>query len=111
MKLLRFNPVLFALIAAALAFPSFARAADVGSLLNNQREADNFKIIHTSDLAALRADRNSKVQIFDADGDKTRDRFGVIPGAHLLSSPDKYDLSELPADKNAKLVFYCADLH
>jgi hypothetical protein len=36
----------------------------------------------------------------------------VIPGAHLLTSDDKYDVAkELPPAKNAKLVFYCADLH
>ena len=39
-------------------------------------------------------------------------RAGVIPGAHLLTSDDKYDVAkELPRNKSAKLVFYCADLH
>jgi rhodanese-related sulfurtransferase len=39
-----------------------------------------------------------------------RSTSGVIPGAHLLSSDDKYDVATtLPPEKNAKLVFYCAD--
>ena len=35
---------------------------------------------------------------------------GVIAGAKLLSSFDHYDIQkELPADKNAPLVFYCSN--
>ena len=33
-----------------------------------------------------------------------------VPGVRVLSSYDHYDLAtELPAAKNAKLVFYCAN--
>ena len=45
----------------------------------------------------------------DANGAETRTREGVIPGATLLSSSSQYTLSELPADKSARLVFYCAN--
>jgi rhodanese-related sulfurtransferase len=45
----------------------------------------------------------------DANGDMTRQRMGVIPGAVLLSDYDSFQLSELPADKAKPLVFYCAD--
>jgi hypothetical protein len=34
---------------------------------------------------------------------------GVVPGAILISDVDNFATSELPADKTAKLVFYCAD--
>ncbi len=58
------------------------------------------------------ADPAAKVQIYDANHPSTRERFGVIPGAHLLSSSGNYDVAkELPADKNARLVFYCTDSH
>jgi hypothetical protein len=96
----------------ALTLAARASAADIGKLLDNKEEPDNFQIIHVADLAKLMADPASKVQIFDANHASTRENFGVIPGAHLLSSPGKYDVAkELPADKNVKLVFYCADTH
>ncbi len=43
----------------------------------------------------------------DANGDPTRKRMGVIPGAVLLSDFEVFALSELPADKSKGLVFYC----
>jgi hypothetical protein len=96
----------------ALTLSARASAADIGQLLDNKEEPDNFQIIHVVDLAKLMADPSSKVQIFDANHPSTRENFGVIPGAHLLSSAGNYDVAkELPADKNARLVFYCADTH
>lgn len=63
-----------------------------------------------SDLAALRADPNSHVVVLDANGDGTRAKYGVIPGARLLTSYDEYNVAtELPPAKSAKLVFYCAN--
>jgi len=96
----------------ALTLAARASAADIGKLLDNKEGPDNFQIIHVADLAKLMADPASKVQIFDANHASTRENFGIIPGAHLLSSSSHYDVAkELPADKNAKLVFYCADTH
>lgn len=45
--------------------------------------------------------------VYDCNGDKTRKRVGVIDGAILVDDEETYDASILPADKNAKLVFYC----
>ena len=45
----------------------------------------------------------------DANGQETRSKQGVIPGAVLLTSSSQYAVSELPADKSSKLVFYCAN--
>ena len=45
----------------------------------------------------------------DANGAKTRKDFGVIPGAILLSDYETYAATELPADRGAALVFYCAN--
>ncbi len=96
------------LCAAASAF-----ASDIGTLLNNKpKEPDKFAVIRVDQLASLMADANSQVNIYDANGWSLRSTAGVIPGAHLLTSDDKYDVAkELPANKSAKLVFYCADLH
>jgi rhodanese-related sulfurtransferase len=45
----------------------------------------------------------------DCNDAQTREKFGVIPGAVLLSSTSEFKLTELPADKATKLVFYCAN--
>jgi len=50
-------------------------------------------------------------QAVDANGEITRKKLGVIPGAVLLSDSDTYSPSELPADKAKPLVFYCANTH
>ncbi len=45
----------------------------------------------------------------DANGDATRKKQGVIPGAVLLTDYETFSASELPADKSRQLVFYCAN--
>jgi hypothetical protein len=104
---------------AVLAFASAAPATagdgssawdKLSALIGNKHEDDHFKIIHVVDLAALRADPNSHVVILDANVQDIRDKYGMIPGARLLSSYDNYDVAtELPPAKNSKLVFYCAN--
>lgn len=54
----------------------------------------------------LHSDRVPKV--YDANGDMTRDEYGVIPGAVLLSGSGSYPLDVLPSDKTMPIVFYCA---
>jgi hypothetical protein len=105
------------LAALACAGPATARAGSRSSawdklsiLLTGKRADDHFKLMHVADLAALRADPNSHVVILDANVDGTRDKYGVIPGARLLTTYDNYDVAtELPPAKNARLVFYCAN--
>ena len=46
-------------------------------------------------------------RVVDANGAETRREYGVIPGAILLTDHKNYPVSELPADKSTKLVFYC----
>lgn len=45
----------------------------------------------------------------DANGESTREKMGVLPGAVLLSDYETFSVSELPADKAKELVFYCAN--
>jgi rhodanese-related sulfurtransferase len=45
--------------------------------------------------------------VFDANNAETREKMGVVPGAVLLTSSHDYSLSQLPASKDSKLVFYC----
>jgi rhodanese-related sulfurtransferase len=49
-------------------------------------------------------------QAVDANGDITRRRMGVIPGAVLLGDPESpASVGQLPSDKARALVFYCAN--
>jgi hypothetical protein len=97
-------------IAPAMAGDGSSTWDKLSALLGLAHQDDNIKLIDVADLAALRADPNSHVLILDANVVSTRKRYGVIPGARLLSSYDNYDVAtELPSAKNAKLVFYCAN--
>lgn len=71
--------------------------------------SDKFKLIGTSQLSKMLAAKDAKTHVYDANNAETRSKYGSIPGAQLLSSSKDYALTELPADKNAALVFYCAD--
>lgn len=44
----------------------------------------------------------------DCNSDKTRKKYGVIPGAIQIYDEEAYAASELPPDKSTKLVFYCS---
>lgn len=53
----------------------------------------------------------SEWQAVDANGDATRKKMGIVPGAVLLTDSETFAPSELPADKSKGLVFYCANTH
>ena len=72
---------------------------------------EGFRVIHVNDLAGMIAQHTANLFIYDANPTSTREREGIIPGAHLLPSLDYYVDDELPAKKDAKLVFYCANKH
>lgn len=90
-------------IALSLAVPSIALACDGHGETQASIEP---KKITVADLATLT--KNKKATPVDANGQETRAKSGVIPGAVLLTSSTEYALKELPADKAGKLVFYCA---
>jgi rhodanese-related sulfurtransferase len=67
------------------------------------------KEVTIAQVASLQKEK--KVTVLDANGAGFRKENGIIPGATLLSHYQKYDAAkELPAAKDAKLVFYCANL-
>jgi rhodanese-related sulfurtransferase len=48
--------------------------------------------------------------LYDVNSSETRAKFGVIPGARLLSHSRKYEpRAELPPQTATPLVFYCAN--
>ena len=64
------------------------------------------KKVTVVELAKLTSARQAT--ILDANNNDFRAKNGVIPGAVLLTSSSEFKLTELPAAKDAKLVFYCA---
>jgi hypothetical protein len=76
-----------------------------------EQNLNTFKLINVDDLKAMINARGNKVHVYDANTEETREKFGTIPGATLLSSHDNYPLSVLPPNKHATLVFYCANRH
>ena len=81
-----------------------------GTAVKVTKQAEKFQLIHVADLAPIVKEASKTVFIFDANNAETRQKNGVIPGAKLLASSSEYDVkTTLPADKNAKLVFYCAN--
>jgi hypothetical protein len=99
-------------IGAAVIGAVSARAFNLSQLLghgDNDPTLETFSLIHVADLKTLLMTSKSPVHIYDANVASTRTQYGVIPGATLLDSDDKYDLAVLPSDKKAKLVFYCAN--
>jgi rhodanese-related sulfurtransferase len=64
------------------------------------------KNVSVDEVASLMSSK-STVAIYDANNNETREKYGVVPGAKLLSHYADYQATELPADKNAQLVFYC----
>jgi rhodanese-like protein len=53
--------------------------------------------------------KQKNVYVFD-NNDQGRWKQSHLPGAKWLNPMD-YDAKELPADKNATLIFYCASPH
>jgi len=47
--------------------------------------------------------------VLDANSEGTREKYGTVPGAMILTSSYKYDLAQLPEDKSKDLIFYCSN--
>lgn len=77
-------------------------AGNQASAQDPHANLNNLAVNEVSDLVAAK-----KAVAVDANGQETRTQFGTIPGAILLTDAHKYNVSELPADKATKLVFYC----
>lgn len=101
-----------AIIAGAVFAPRSASAVTIGSILNNHPSDKGFRIITVAQLQKILANPDSRVHIYDANPWGVRESEGMIPGARPLTSSDAYSVSnELPANRNAMLVFYCHNLH
>jgi rhodanese-related sulfurtransferase len=87
--------------------PAIAVLAAAFLLAGCRADFDGLQTLDVEELAAWREARTDYA-VFDANSSKTRERFGVIPGAVLLSSYLDYKpAAELGADRSRTAVFYC----
>ena len=98
----RMKKLLLSLTLAALSVPAIAFACP---------GAHESKVAELSTQDAGKRAQSKKATFVDANGSDTRDKWGVVPGAILLTSASEFAATELPADKAQKLVFYCANTH
>lgn len=63
------------------------------------------KIVSVAEVAQFVKDKSAA--IYDANNAETRQKYGIVPGAVLLTNHKEYSLSELPPEKAKPLVFYC----
>jgi rhodanese-related sulfurtransferase len=89
------------LLGASVTMVGCSKAHDAGAEQAPARVAT----VSVDELATMLA--TNDCQAVDANGETTRQRMGIIPGAVLLTSMDSLD--GLPADKSKNLVFYCAN--
>lgn len=88
-------------------FLLFGFSAVASPAAKTAEKNEGFQLIHVADLEKAMA---GQVYVFDANNETTRKKDGVIPGAKPLASVTHYDAAAvLPADKNAQVVFYCAN--
>jgi len=78
------------------------------SVVGKKPGAEAVKIVSVEEVAGFVKAKSATV--YDANGAETRQKYGVVPGAILLSDHEAYPLSELPSEKSLKLVFYCGGL-
>jgi hypothetical protein len=95
------------LLGAALACAAITGCAKDKADSAATTAADEFPAMTPDELE--RALTAKEAQAIDCNGDRTRKKHGVVPGAILISDEESYPASELPADKAMKLVFYCSD--
>src|SRR5436190_13720497 len=79
-------------LAGAVALTSCHKAAE--------KAGAGVTIVTVSEVAHLLQEKSAIV--FDANGAETRQKYGVVPGAVLLSNNKTYSLSELPSEKSMK---------
>lgn len=85
-----------------------AMLAPAAALACEGHEDKHVREVTTADAGKL--SKENKATFVDVNSQSTRDKYGIIPGALLLTSSSKFDASkELPKSKDQQLVFYCAN--
>ena len=93
------------LFAAVIALAPLAACSKSEKVDSSKHEA-NLPEISVADAAA--GMEGKQVTFVDCNSGQTRKKQGIIPGAILIDDEETFTASILPADKTAKLVFYCS---
>jgi hypothetical protein len=95
------------LAAVTLAAPAALACEGEGHAQHSEKK----RVTNLSVTQVAGLQKEKKVTVLDANGADFRKQHGTLPGAVLLSHFNQYDAAkELPAAKDAKLVFYCANM-
>jgi hypothetical protein len=95
------------LLGAALALATIAGCAKDKPDAAATAPDDNLPVMTPDEVEHAIAAKEATA--IDCNGERTRKKLGVLPGAILISDEESYAPTELPANKATKLVFYCAD--
>ncbi len=91
-----------------LLFSTVIALASVGCSSQKDTTAEVKHDLPEISIADVAAGLDAKqLTVIDCNGEDTRKKHGVIPGAILVEDEEKFPASVLPSDKKAKLVFYC----
>jgi hypothetical protein len=89
----------------AIAIAPLAACSKKSEKAESAQHESDLPSISVADVEKGLADKS--LTVYDCNNDKTRKKHGVIAGATLIDDTEAYPASILPADKSAKLVFYC----
>ncbi|MBI4815726.1 MAG: rhodanese-like domain-containing protein [Deltaproteobacteria bacterium] len=92
------------ILSAALSAGAFLGAREASACPGEEKMQASIQPVTVEEVVALKA---KSAQIYDANGIETRQKYGVIPGAKLLSHYVSFQSSELPKSKSDAVVFYC----
>jgi hypothetical protein len=99
------------LLATALSVAAFAgcskSSSDPAATKADPAKAGDFAAMTPDEVEKALASKD--VVPVDCNGERTRKKLGVVPGAIIISDEELFVKSELPADLATKLVFYCSD--
>jgi hypothetical protein len=95
------------LFACVLAISALTGCSKGEEAKTEQKDEQKFATMTMDEVEA--AITSGQATAVDCNGDRTRKKMGVLPGAVLVTDEEEYGASELPADKTRKLIFYCSD--
>ena len=73
---------------------------------DDTKQQDEINVITVEDAATA---LQSGAVAVDANSQRTREKYGTVPDAVILTSTSEYELTELPGDKSKDLIFYCSN--
>jgi rhodanese-related sulfurtransferase len=95
---------------AALALASGCKSAPTASKDTEKKVAAPSGVRELSVADVATALKDGTATVVDANDVETRRKYGMVPGAVLLTNNKTYALSELPSAKDEPLIFYCGGM-